>query len=255
MSRPSLCGALAAEVLKLRGTLAAWMCVIAPVLVVLVYVLQMSLVNLPGGVAATPEEAWSSFSQSVLVLWSLLMLPLFVTLQSALLAGLEHGNRQWKYLLALAVPRRNHYLAKGLVMLGMLLLASAVLAVLVPLGGWLLLSVRPEVGLAGAPPWGLLLSQIGAILAAAGLMTALQLWISLRWASFSVAVGVGMAATVAGFLIGQSQRFGPFFPWSMPLNTLANDGEKMLWIAGAGLAGFLLAGTVALIDLLRRTAD
>ena len=46
---------------------------------------------------------------------------------------------------------------------------------------------------------------------------------ALRWRSFAVAVGVGMGATVMGFLIGQSGRFGPWYPWSLPMQTLASD--------------------------------
>ena len=41
--------ALDAERLKLRGTLAAWTCVIAPATVVLLYVLQLGLRSLPKG--------------------------------------------------------------------------------------------------------------------------------------------------------------------------------------------------------------
>lgn len=255
MSRPTLSGALAAEVLKIRSTLIPWICVLAPTVVVLMYVLQMATVGLSSEYAPTPEEAWGAFTQSVLALWALLMLPMFVALQSAFLAMLEHGNRQWKHLLALPVPRRNHYLAKGLALAGILLLASMMLVVLVPLGGWFLQFARPELNLAGSPPWGTLVVRVSAIIAAAGIMSALQLWLALRFPNFAVVVGIGMAATVAGFLIGQSQRFGPFFPWSMPLNTLGGDGERMYWIAIAGIAGGLLVGAIGLLDLLRRNPD
>ena len=97
--------ALHAESLKLRGTLALWMCLIAPATVVALYVLQVSFSEFGMRTGGDPAKAWFAFSQSILVLWLLLMLPLFITLQSALLAGLEHGERQWKHLLALPVPR------------------------------------------------------------------------------------------------------------------------------------------------------
>src|SRR5687768_8102979 len=93
--------ALSAEALKLRGTLALWMCLIAPATVVALYVLQMTFMDYGKRPALPPADAWMMFAQSVLVLWALLMLPLFVTLESALLAGLEHANQQWKHLLAL----------------------------------------------------------------------------------------------------------------------------------------------------------
>ena len=88
----ALVRALWAEQLKLRGTLALWMCLVAPALVVGLYVLQI-LTRFTGGAARTPPppaEAWLMFAQSALGLWAFLMLPLLVTLQAALLAGLEH---------------------------------------------------------------------------------------------------------------------------------------------------------------------
>jgi len=188
-------------------------------------------------------------------LWALLMLPMFVTLQAALIAGLEHRDRQWKHLLALPVPARHHYLAKAATLAAMLLVAAACLMVAAPMGGALLQWLRPEMGLGGMPPWGWLAIQIAAMTAAAAWMAVLQLWLSLRWSSFSVAIGVGMAATIVGFLVGQSARYGPFFPWSMPLNTLAGGGELAGWLAAAGTMGGLATGAIALGRLLRRAPD
>ncbi|KGO98181.1 hypothetical protein N791_04150 [Lysobacter defluvii IMMIB APB-9 = DSM 18482] len=248
-------GACAAEFLKLRGTLAAWMCLVSPALVVGVVVLQFGL--MPLGDRGTPPTAavWESYLKGVLGLWAFLMLPLYITLQAALLAALEHGNRQWKHLFALAVPRWHHYAAKATAMACLVAGAHLVLLVLAPLGGWLVGEARPALGIAGPVPWAFLLARVGAILAASGLMMALQLWIALRWSSFTVAVGAGMAATVAGFLIGQSERFGKFYPWSMPVATLFDDGERMQALSVAGAGGALLAGLAALALLLRRDPE
>ena len=205
----ALLRALWAERLKLRGTLAAWMCVVAPAVVVGVYVLQISFSNFPASRAPMPgDEAWAALVQAVLVLWAFLMLPLLVTLQAALLAGLDHQGNQWKHLLALAT-------LVGLSQLAMF--------ALLPLGGAVLMLAKPAFGLAGTPPWGLLARELGEIYAACLLLVALHTWIALRWRSFAVAVGVGMGATVMGFLIGQSGRFGPWYPWSLPMQTLASD--------------------------------
>lgn len=244
----SVRGALAAEALKLRGTLAAWMCLVAPVLVALLYVLQLVV----SGSGAASGLDWTSFLRSLLALWALLMLPLFVTLQAALVAGLEHRDRQWKHLLALPVPGRNHYLAKMAAVAAMLSLASLCLMAAAPLAGWLLRWLRPDLGLAGAPPWGWLAWQVAAMTVAAAWMAMLQLWLSLRCSSFSVAIGVGMAATIVGFLVGQSPHYGPFFPWSMPLNTLVGNGEMAARLAVAGAVGGLAFGGLALTRLLRR---
>ena len=64
--------------------------------------LQISFSRFPASARfRDPAAAWLMFARASSVLWVFLMLPLFVTLESALLAGLEHGERQWKHLLAL----------------------------------------------------------------------------------------------------------------------------------------------------------
>ena len=248
----TLLRALHAESLKMRGTLALWMCLIAPALVVVLYVLQLSFSRIPAHAVADPAVAWQQFSQSVFALWLFLMLPLFVTLQSALLAGLEHGERQWKHLLALPVPRSVHYLAKLLMLAAMLAAAFALLLLLLPLGGLTLMWLKPQFGLAGSPDWSWLLAAAARAYAASLLIVALQTWIAIRWRSFTVAVSVGMGATVAGFLIGQSERFGHWYPWTMPLQVLAGKGTYASFVVVAGLVGGSLVAALGLADFLRR---
>lgn len=247
-----LARAVSAELLKLRGTLAAWMCLIAPATVVSLYVLQVSFSKIVPRSSENSAESWYFFTQSILVLWAFLMLPLFVTLQSALLAGLEHGETQWKHLLALPVPRRVHYLAKVLLLTAMVLAAFVVLLLLIPVGGWLLMLLKPAFGLHGMPPWSDLLTSAAASFAASWLIIAVQIWVAIRWRSFTVAVAVGMSATVVGFLVGQSERFGPWYPWSLPMQVYAGHGEHAAFVVCLGVSGGLLATLLGLADYLRR---
>jgi len=89
--------ALGAETLKLKRTLALRLAFIAP-LVVPGFILLAFLGQDGAYVESPPENAWVGFAQMVNIFWSLLILPLFITLQAALLAGVEHQNEQWKHL-------------------------------------------------------------------------------------------------------------------------------------------------------------
>ncbi|MCC8364554.1 ABC transporter permease [Lysobacter sp. A6] len=246
---------LSAEALKLRGTLAAWMCLIAPSLVVALYVLQMATSDYSKRAPAAGADAWSLFAQSTMVLWALLMLPLFVTLQAALLAGLDHGPQRWKHLLALPLPRSSHYFAKALALAAMVAAATMSMVVLVPVGGWVLSILQPKFGIAGPAPWAMLVERSLAATAAAMLIVALHTWAALRWRSFTVAVSIGMTATVAGFLVGQSARFGRFYPWSLPLQVHAADGRFTTWAVAAGLAGGVALTVLGAIAFARREVD
>ena len=251
----SLPRALSAEALKLRGTLALWMCVIAPATVVALYVLQFTFMDLAGRPTPSPDEAWLSFTKSALALWAFLMLPLFVTLESALLAGLEHANQQWRHLLALPVPKGVHYLAKQLALMGLLALAMAMFVVLVPLGGWLLASLQPAFGIGGPPPWGYLAKSIAACYAASLLIVSLHAWVAIRWRSFTVAVAVGMTATVVGFLLMQSSKYGPFYPWAMPVKVFVGEGRHLAFVVQASLGGGVLVALAGLWDFVRRESE
>ena len=244
---------LHAESLKLKGTLALWMCLIAPGVVLALYVLQISFRSFPPSwVTPGPADAWMMFCQSVIGIWTFLMLPLFITLESALLAGLEHGERQWKHLLALPLPRGAHYLAKLIALAALVALGFLALVLLIPLGGLLMPWLQPAFGIAGAPPWQYLLLTAGQAYLASLLMVAISCWIAVRWSSFTVAVSVGMSATVAGFIIGQSERFGHWYPWSMPLQVLAGKGQWLEFVLVAGTCGGLLVALLGLLDFGRR---
>lgn len=244
--------ALSAEALKLRGTLALWMSFIAPALVVALIVLQMTIRDVTRPVAMAPAEAWEAFTGMTLQLWAFLMMPLFVTLQSALIAGLEHGNHQWKHLLSLPVPKGIHYLAKLAALMALTALALVVLGSLLPIGGWVLMQLQPELGLAGPAPWRLLATAIPACFAASVLIMAIHTWVATRWRSFTVAVSVGMAATVAGFLIMQSRQYGMYYPWSMPVQVFAGAGEHLRFAVSASLSGGALVSLAGLWNFARR---
>ncbi len=246
--------ALRAESLKLRHTLALRMVVLSPLAIAVLTVLQFAFVarRMPPGPAAPPAAAWHSLGESVFGLWCLLMLPLFVTLETALLAGLEHNNGQWKHLEALPVPRRAHYLGKATVATLMVACAYLILFALVPLSGWALEWVAPALGIAGMPVLApLVVPVIGSFIACL-LMTSLQMWIALRWKSFTVAVSVGIVATMIGFILGRSDSYGMFYPWSMPLQAFSETGNNASIAIGLGLFGGALVAALGLHDFLRR---
>ena len=148
--------ALKAEALKMKRTLVLWLAFLAP-LVVVVFILVGYLDRGKEWLGTGLENAWIEFAQSVDIFWALLMLPLFITLQTALLAGLEHQSEQWKHLYALPVPRWTVVAAKQAVTAALIGLSHLMLICLTLLGGWLLWLLRPGLGFHVAIPWGQLL--------------------------------------------------------------------------------------------------
>jgi hypothetical protein len=214
--------ALVAEALKLKRTLALRLAILMPVLMA---GLQFAMIWKNGARASwdygTP---WLLLMQQTLVFWSLLVLPLFVTLETALLAGMEHNNGQWKHLFSLPAPRGSVYAAKQVAALALIGVSMAVLALCTVLAGFGLRLLLPGAGFEALPPWGAFLSRCLMVYLSAWLIVALQSWVGLRWSSFVVAVSAGIVLTVSGMFIVNAD-WGHLYPWALP-GLIANDFTK-----------------------------
>src|ERR1044072_1655685 len=111
---------LHAELLKLKRTLAFRVIFVLPILVAL---LQLFIV-------LKMKEFFKRFQ-----IWAVFMTPLLITLETALLNGIEHGDKQWKHIFALPVPRSYVYFAKIIVAQALILISTFMLAILSVLVG------------------------------------------------------------------------------------------------------------------------
>jgi hypothetical protein len=227
---------LVTEAAKLRRTLALWMAVLAPLVIVGLYFL-VGIAG-PGPLVRPGTDSWVSLTRNTVQLWTLLMLPLFITLETSLLAGLEHNERNWKFLLSLPIPKWTIYVAKLIVAIALVWIAHGVLVAGTMLSGMVLKQFAPAMKLGALPvaqiAWPLAKVSVSLLLA-----VTIQHWVSLRWSSFVAAMGFGMSAMVAGFLAVQSATYGPWFPWSLTLHTLMPRGiavnNPMVYSAVAGI--------------------
>jgi len=252
-----LARALSAEVLKLRRTIALKMVLLAPIAVVLLTLFMASQApfsTLRRG--NTVVDPWRALSRVNLQFWGLLMLPLCVTLQTALVAGVDHEGNQWKALFARPVPRWTAYVSKLLVVLALAAASGLVLVAGVLAEGRFLNSFDPALGFAAPAPIGLIASQAARMTSLAFLFLTIQHWVSLRWRSFSVSVGFGIVTIVASFAMllaaGQHGAWPQYFPWSLPMLVVARQPQDVgvvLWLGG--LAG-LFVSALGCADFCRR---
>ncbi len=241
--------ALAAEVLKLKRTLALRMVVLAPALVALLSLLAQSAAILTGRSDLT-ATLWHSHTQTSLTMWAIFLLPLLMTIESALLAGIEHSEKQWKHTFALPVPRSSVYFAKFAVAQALTALSTLVLCAFIVLTGWLLILWHPSLAAAGAPPvWSIIGHALGCWLAA-GLVLSINLWIALRWPSFTVPLGAGIAGTFFA-LFATSAKIAAYYPWLLPLEFLAGDARAKPALL-LGIIGGIVVAILGCIDFNRR---
>ncbi len=238
--------ALSTEALKMKRTLGFWLALLAPLGV---SGLEFLVMWSRGAemMAFANGRPWLWHMKFTLTLWGLFVLPLFVTLETALLAGWEHANGTWKLLYAQPVPRWTVTAAKQLsshLLLGIshLLLGCAVVG-----NGLLLRQVRPDLGLELPVPWLEMLGYSLLIYLIGWLIIAVHSAVSLRWNSFVVAMAVGIVATMSGVFFIGSEKYAPFYPWAMQgliANKLLEDGwpvGQLIWGMGGGMLILLVS--------------
>jgi len=256
----SLLRAAGAEILKLKRTLALWMALLAPLVVV---ALQFLIVLTRGeDLIRAGANPWVFLSRNIFMLWSIIMLPLFIALEAALLGHIEHSGSNWKHIFATPLPRRSIYVAKLLAGLILAALGSLVMFCLILLSGGILAQIKPVLALAETPcPWIRFLELAFVPFVAAWLLIAIHTWISLRWPNFVLALGIGVAGTMASLFLINSE-YGLHFPWTIPalaVNTRINQlfggdpSPVAAQVQSSVLLALILAAVVAVLGCLHVT--
>ncbi len=218
---------LHAEALKLRRTIAWKMAIVAPGIIVLLaffaaWQAPFSTVNRFGA-----GHEWEALTRFCMRLWAILMLPLYIVLQSALLAALDHAGGQWRSILARPLPRWTFYSTKLAFTIGLAVAGSLLLALGIALDGAILPQLQREIVFAQPIPWGMILRNCAQVFGLAFAGLSVQNWISLRWQSFSVAMAAGIVLLVLGVFAGAvGQSTGSalrFFPSALPMLIMARD--------------------------------
>ncbi|HEY5548385.1 MAG TPA: ABC transporter permease [Coriobacteriia bacterium] len=226
-------------------------------------VLRAELIKLPwllvGGIAlAGPAfsvllggtdtgEGWASSFGNVAVAYSWLFYPLLAGVFAALICRVEHATGGWKLTLTLPVRRTHVYLAKYIVLAGVLALTNLVF-------GAAFLVAGTVAGIQGAVPY----STIGMALLSGWVavlpLAALQLWVSSRWKSFGAALALNVCLTLPSIFAAQSRTIGPWYPWAQPMlamsssvarragDSVFNVSPTTLWVVVAGGLIVAIAG-------------
>jgi hypothetical protein len=232
---------LSAEVLKTRRTIYLLAVFAMPTMLSLFnFLLHVGLTHTEGYYATA--DGWMSFAHNTFTFWAILVLPSLVVLISAFVAHQEHDNKQWRRLMCLGVPWAPIYLAKSAVVIGLMLLSTILLWAEDIVWGWLIILLRPELGLSFSTfsPWHMFM-PFGLICLYCFFIAAIHQWFSLRANNFVLSIGLGLALILAGFFLHDIDVIRIVFPWSLPATVYQADTLAVLL---GGLA-YSLAGWAA----------
>lgn len=233
---------LAAEMLKLRRSLALLLCIAAPSCV--------AILNLLIALDHEKPTALPLFGVGAAAFWAFAMLPLAATALSVLMAQMEHGSRTWDHMLTMPGARPRIYLAKALTMLGLVAFMSILLFMEVLVSARLLAAVHPVAGMLDAAE---LAGTLAKMAAAAGLLCMLQLWVALHFRSFVPPLVFGIGGTFVA-VAATSARQGIYFPWLLAVNVLATQPARQTLALEIGTLGGLAVLAAMLLHLNRREA-
>ena len=241
----SLLRALHAELLKLKRTLAFRVIFVLPLLVaVLQFFIIWRTKKFPAGF-----DLWQNAGTNSFQIWAVFMMPLLIALETALLNGIEHSDRQWKHIFALPVPRHSVYVSKAVVAQVLILISTLMLSVLTILVGIVATYVRPELANSGPIPFGWFAKYTLLVWAASWLLIAIHTWISTRWSGFPIPLGAGIGGTFFA-LFAASASVGKYYPWLLPMN-LFIDGRFNAALV-LGIAGGIVATIAGCLEFVRR---
>lgn len=234
---------LSVEARKLNRSLAAVLAVAAPSLIAL-----FTFFNILRGKAPMPWEMWLGSAAGI---WAFFMLPMSVTALTALVAHMEHGPKSWDHLRALPLPRWKIYAAKAICVLAVVAVMSATTLVLTWLAVQLAVAIKPVIEPTGPVELVRWIRIMGMMFGAGLLLTAIQLWTALRYASFVPGLVVGIGGTFFA-VVATSAKQGVFLPWQMPVNMLASEPWRVTTALGLGGGVGLLALIAMVLHLSRR---
>ena len=202
------------ELLKTRRSLAFWVVLAAPLAIAVMQV-AMYMDYMDYYLGDSLNNPWPMFNQTMLTYWTLFMLPLFITLETALLAQMEHRQHNWKMIFSQPLPRWAVFCAKYLTGGLLLSVSSIVLLGLMAVTGYGLHLVYPGYGFAAPFPVFDSARHLLLVGGASALILTIHTWISLRRDNFIIPIVVGIVATVLGvFIFGSEYVY--WYPWTIP---------------------------------------
>lgn len=195
------------------------------------------------------KDPWNFFFYQGWGALSVIFLPMYVVLLSALLPQIEYRNQTWKQVLSTPQSFLRLYLAKFLVFQLFICMFIGIHLLMVGLSTLLQPVIHPKFIFSGHS-LDLIknLKLVGQSYVAIFALSVIQFWLGLRFKSFLVAIGVGVSLTILGFvnMVGfpviDADKFLYTFSIFIVFKENASKIPFVMWSSLAYAAAFLIVG-------------
>ncbi|WP_276499682.1 ABC transporter permease [Pontibacter litorisediminis] len=238
---------LSAETLKLKNTFALWLSILAPCALLSMNVLAFW--SKGQHFVTDGINPWHRFASQNFGLYTLLLLPIFIALLTSLTNGIEHKSNGWKHLYSLPLPKSTIYIAKATTVLGLVFLSNVVFVLGYLAAGLFLSLVRPDLGFSNIVGLQVVFFAVLKLFLATFVIIALQFWLSMRWSSFALSMGVGIVAIIT-VLVAMRWEYIHYYPFAYPFMAIKEFpleaavynlfSQEVVLSLGAGLLVFIL---------------
>lgn len=197
--------------------------------------------------------AWERLLTTGISVHAILFLPLMVAVFSAFVCRYEHQHNSWKQLFTMPVTRKNVFLAKYMMVSGLVAI-NQILFLLILFG------VGKARGVEGMMPWDLMVKSLFGGWIGTLPLAALTLWVALVFSSFSAAITVNVLFTMPNMFVLNSETVAPLYPWAQPFLMMLPSSDSVwgglfaspesLWVAIIG--GLVVFSAGGLISIQRK---
>ncbi len=176
-----------------------------------------------------------TITYSAFVMWTMMILPLLIALEAAVIAGVDHAGTRWMAMLSQPERRAEIYGAKFVLVSGVMTFSCIFFGVVLLATEFFLSIVREDLNLRPFISPGAVIT--GALQCAEAALTSLQTWVSLQFRGFSIPIATGVLGMIVGFAL-YTQQQGGYLPWLLPSSVVNSTGSAkgaLVLSSGTGL--------------------
>lgn len=208
---------LSAELLKLKRSIALKLVILIPLLITLL-MLGTLLTKNP---ELYNEKTFYSMLQSVQASWLILVLPMFLAIETGIISSNEQVTGQWKHIFCLPVRREKILLAKWFVEILILIIAQTILNGLFYLSFPLLRKLLPGIDFVFFMSTRDYLQLYGMVLLSSVGIASLHFVFALLLPGLIPSIAFGIAAVTFSMGVTWSGVGVNWYPWTLPIVALA----------------------------------